>query len=605
MFTSATAQKHDWRTNERRSCSRDALSWIVLVFFGQNNWGKLIDLSEKGMCFQFEQPPSPKEPIEFTFEAMGCMSIPHEANAFGDSFQAAGRVVWTHEFERTAGVQFVNLSQRSRDQIRYWLSSASGHIEQASTAPQEALIAGHTAGLTEELKREWDTEWNRLSTHSGPESFAPKAPSPSLSKAPAEPIHETSEFRLEELDAHLESLWHPEPTLDSQRSPRQAVFHREPEQEFPEQSAEPEFDPSLPQGFEQEFAAQSQDPPAAGTQAFWSTEPEAAPQNLETPVSDAEMVRAVRAHDRIEHSGFEAPLPFDAPLIQPRKEESQRRGVTLRPRPQKARVGSVVALTCLGTLIVAAALIGIANRSTGRAGASEAASLAPENRVDSTADQRSATESTGPFLVEVLDTSSRRSVLWFTGDSHQDISTREVQRPALSAVSVVSRDPIAQAKASAPVEQEQVRDFTLASPHPVEGANPSAANSEALTAPAIGEVPLAADLPLRANLPSPVAPVERTLPVGGDVQPARLIRAVLPAYPQLAKSNKVAGDVTLDALIDASGDVRDVSVISGPVFLREAAKTALKQWKYEPARLDGQPTAMHLTVTVKFKNDQK
>jgi protein TonB len=93
--------------------------------------------------------------------------------------------------------------------------------------------------------------------------------------------------------------------------------------------------------------------------------------------------------------------------------------------------------------------------------------------------------------------------------------------------------------------------------------------------------------------------------VGGDVQPARLIRAVLPVYPQLAKVNRVAGDVTLDALIDASGNVRDVSVISGPVFLREAAKVALKQWKYEPARLDGQPTAMHLTVTVKFKNDQK
>ena len=61
----------------------------------------------------------------------------------------------------------------------------------------------------------------------------------------------------------------------------------------------------------------------------------------------------------------------------------------------------------------------------------------------------------------------------------------------------------------------------------------------------------------------------------------------------------------MDALIDASGSVKDVSVISGPVFLREAAKAALRQWKYEPAKLDGQPTAMHLTVTVKFKNDQK
>lgn len=602
MFTSAAAHKHDSRTNERRSCSREALNWIVLVFFGQNNWGRLIDLSEKGMCFQFEQPPSLKEPIEFTFEAMGCMSIPREVNTFGDSFQAAGRVIWTHEFERTAGVQFLSLSQRSRDQIRYWLSSAAG---QNAGPVHDATNVGHTAGLTDELKKEWDAEWNRLSGHRDAESFAPQAPPSALPKAHAEPIPETSELKLEELDSRLEALWHPEPASTPQPPPRQSAFHREIEEEFTDQSVETEeFDTSLPQGFEQEFAAQSQHPEVAETQTFWRGESEVAPGHHETPASDAEMVRAIRAHDRLEQSGFEAPLSFEAPAM-PSHEEPQKRAVTLRPRPQKARVGSVIAVTCLGTLLVAAAIIAIATRSTGKAGATEAASVAPESTVDAATEQRSAVESTGPFLVEVLDMSSRRSVLWFTGDSKQDISTHEVQRPVLSAVSSVSRDPILQEKPSALSNHEPLRDFTLASPHPVTGANSPASGSEALAAPAIGEAPMAADVPLRANLPSPAAPIERTLPVGGDVQPARLVRALLPAYPQLAKSNRVAGDVTLDALIDASGNVRDVSVISGPTFLREAAKAALKQWKYEPARLDGQPTAMHLTVTVKFKNDQK
>src|SRR5947208_15625858 len=61
MFTSAAAHKHDGRTNERRSCNREPLQWAVLVFFG-DNWGKLIDLSEKGMCFQFAHAPIvPKE----------------------------------------------------------------------------------------------------------------------------------------------------------------------------------------------------------------------------------------------------------------------------------------------------------------------------------------------------------------------------------------------------------------------------------------------------------------------------------------------------------------------------------------------------------------
>ena len=604
MITSAAAHKNDWRANERRACSREELSWIVLVFFGQNNWGKLIDLSEKGMRFQFEQPPSLKEPIEFTFEAMGCMSIPREANAFGDSFQAAGRVVWTHEFERTAGVQFLNLSQRSRDQIRYWVSSATA---QGRAAVHEATNVGHSAGLTEELKKEWDAEWNRRAGQAAHEPLAPKVPPAALPKAPApiDAFERTSELKLEELDSHLESLWQSEPAFPPQSPHRQSAFHREPEPEFPEESAEPEeFGAGLPQEFEQKFAAESQHPMIADTQNFWRTEPEVGPQNRETPAPDAEMVRALRAHDRLEHSGFEAPLPFEVPAVLP-NEESPRRGVTLRPKPQKARVGYVIAVTCLGTLLVAAAIIAVASRSTGKAAVGEVASFAPETQVDTTTDQPVAAESTGPFLVEVLDTSSRRSVLWFTGDSKQNISTREVQRPVLSAVPAVSRDPIVAEKSSAPTKQDTPRDFSLASPHPVGGANSSAASSEAVTAPTIGEGPLPADLPFRANLPSPAAPSERTLPVGGDVQPARLIRAVLPPYPQLAKSQRVAGDVTLDALIDVSGNVRDVSVISGPVFLRDAAKIALKQWKYEPARLDGQPTAMHLTVTVKFKNDPK
>lgn len=603
MITSAAAHKNDWRTNERRSCSREELSWIVLVFFGQNNWGKLIDLSEKGMRFQFEQPPSVKEPIEFTFEAMGCMSIPHEGSAFGDSFQAAGRIVWTHEFERTAGVQFLNLSQRSHEQIRYWLSSAAG---QAVAAPPDAVNVGHTAGLTEELKKEWDAEWNRRTRQQASEHDAPKVPPAVLPKAPAgiDAFPGAPQLKLEELDSRLESLWQTEPAFTPQPPHRQSAFHREPEPESPGPGEPGEFDPSLPQEFEQKFTAQSHHPLASDTQTFWRTQPEVAPQKLETPALDAEMVRALRAHDRLEQRDYEVPLPFEVPPVLP-NEESQRRGVTLRPRPKKARVGSVIAVTCLGTLLVAAAFIAIATRSTGKAGVGELASLRPESRVDTTTDQPAALESTGPFLVEVLDTSSRRSVLWFTGDSKQDISTHEVQRPALSAVSAIPRDAILEERPSGPTKHENPRDFTLTSPHPVSGANPSAASSEAVTAPTIGEVPLPADLPLRASLPSPAAPAERTLPVGGDVQPARLIRAVLPAYPQLAKSQRVAGDVTLDALIDTSGNVRDVSVISGPVFLRDAAKVALKQWKYEPARLDGQPTAMHLTVTVKFKNDQK
>jgi TonB family protein len=95
----------------------------------------------------------------------------------------------------------------------------------------------------------------------------------------------------------------------------------------------------------------------------------------------------------------------------------------------------------------------------------------------------------------------------------------------------------------------------------------------------------------------PAAPV----PIGGDVKPAKLIKSVQPVYPAMAKSQHVSGNVQIDALIGADGSVSAMKVLSGPALLREAALQSLKQWKYQPAELDGKPTSMHLTVTLQFR----
>src|SRR5262245_65536241 len=77
------------------------------------------------------------------------------------------------------------------------------------------------------------------------------------------------------------------------------------------------------------------------------------------------------------------------------------------------------------------------------------------------------------------------------------------------------------------------------------------------------------------------------LPVGGDVKVARLLSSVPPVYPQMARAQRVSGDVTVDALIDVNGRVSTMRVISGPALLHEAALSAVKQWKYQPATLNG------------------
>jgi protein TonB len=92
------------------------------------------------------------------------------------------------------------------------------------------------------------------------------------------------------------------------------------------------------------------------------------------------------------------------------------------------------------------------------------------------------------------------------------------------------------------------------------------------------------------------------LPVGGDVKPAQLRKSVAPEYPAIAKAQHVSGRVQIDALIDASGNVTSVKVLSGPALLHRAALDAVKQWKYSPAVLDGQPTVTHVSVNVDFRN---
>src|SRR5258708_1640791 len=91
------------------------------------------------------------------------------------------------------------------------------------------------------------------------------------------------------------------------------------------------------------------------------------------------------------------------------------------------------------------------------------------------------------------------------------------------------------------------------------------------------------------------------LAVGGDVKQAQLIFSVSPVYPTLAKNQHFSGSVMAAALIDANGRVPTLKVGSGPTLLQQAAMDALKQWKYQPASLDGKPVAMHLTVTIQFR----
>jgi len=134
--------------------------------------------------------------------------------------------------------------------------------------------------------------------------------------------------------------------------------------------------------------------------------------------------------------------------------------------------------------------------------------------------------------------------------------------------------------------------------------NVSAEAAPSLTSDELASESLGAGGGLAGNShKQPVAPAP-PLPVGGEVKPATLLTSVSPVYPALAKNQRVSGDVRVDALVDVTGRVTAVKVISGPALLQQAAMDAIRGWKYQPATLDGRSVPMHLTVTLQFRLQQ-
>jgi protein TonB len=100
---------------------------------------------------------------------------------------------------------------------------------------------------------------------------------------------------------------------------------------------------------------------------------------------------------------------------------------------------------------------------------------------------------------------------------------------------------------------------------------------------------------------SPAYKPDSPYSVGGQVTQPELLFSVLPEYPPLARQWRVEGDVVVNFVVEEGGNISHINIVSGPVMLRQAALKALHSWRYKPARLDDQPTAAKIQVTVRFR----
>ena len=94
--------------------------------------------------------------------------------------------------------------------------------------------------------------------------------------------------------------------------------------------------------------------------------------------------------------------------------------------------------------------------------------------------------------------------------------------------------------------------------------------------------------------------IPQRIRVSQGVSQGLLIRRVQPNYPPLARQARIQGTVVLQAEISKEGTIQNLQLISGHPMLAPAAIEAVKQWRYKPYLLNGEPVAVDTQVVVNF-----
>ena len=113
-----------------------------------------------------------------------------------------------------------------------------------------------------------------------------------------------------------------------------------------------------------------------------------------------------------------------------------------------------------------------------------------------------------------------------------------------------------------------------------------------------GRAPLFVEPP---HIAQPSQPEKHSVKLSEGVLEAQLISRIEPQYPSFARQTKTEGTVRLHAIISRDGRITALDVISGHPFLVKAALDAVRQWRYRPTMLNGEPVEVETSITVIFR----
>ncbi len=95
-------------------------------------------------------------------------------------------------------------------------------------------------------------------------------------------------------------------------------------------------------------------------------------------------------------------------------------------------------------------------------------------------------------------------------------------------------------------------------------------------------------------------PVKRVR-ISQGVTKGMLLHKIEPPYPKLALAARITGVVLLKAIISRDGEIKELQVVSGHPILVPAAIDAVKQWRYRPYLLNGEPVEVETNISVTFQ----
>jgi periplasmic protein TonB len=103
-----------------------------------------------------------------------------------------------------------------------------------------------------------------------------------------------------------------------------------------------------------------------------------------------------------------------------------------------------------------------------------------------------------------------------------------------------------------------------------------------------------------ANSTAPAVAAPKRLRVSSGISEGLLLKKIEPLYPIIAQRAHIQGSVQLRAIISKDGTIENLQLISGHPMLAPAAIEAVKQWRYRPYILNGEPLEVETTVFVNF-----